>query len=79
MLGLSVLDISTVKNACDLVVSNGDRTILFEVKDPAKMKKTRVDMLTEGELKFRESWRGEYYIVFSTTEIVQIFNREFTE
>lgn len=62
-LGWSVLIISQLKNCCDIIVSKNGRTIAVEIKDGKKPPSAQ--KLTEGELKFKESWQGEYKIVNS--------------
>ena len=60
-MGCSVLIIAQLKNACDLFVSKNHKTAAVEIKDgtlpPSKK------MLTEGEYKFSQSWKGMYFIV----------------
>ena len=46
---------------CDLFVSKNGRTVAVEVKDGSKPPSAR--KLSEGEIKFMESWQGEYALV----------------
>lgn len=63
-MGCAVLIISQLKNCADLVVSRNQKTALVEVKDGAKPPSKR--MLSEGEFKFMQSWKGMYFIVEDT-------------
>ncbi|MCJ8293358.1 MAG: hypothetical protein MJK15_03035 [Colwellia sp.] len=69
-LGWSVLIISQLKNCCDIMVSKNGRTIAVEIKDgekpPSKQK------LTEGELKFKDEWQGEYSLVKSIDDVISL-------
>lgn len=69
-LGWSVLIISQLKNCCDIFVSKNGRTIAVEIKDgskpPSKQK------LTEGELKFKDSWQGEYALIKSIDDVITL-------
>ncbi len=69
-LGWSVLIISQLKNCCDIFVSKNGRTIAVEIKDgskpPSKQK------LTEGELKFKDSWQGEYALIKSIDDVISL-------
>ena len=56
--GCSVLNISSLKNCCDIAVALHGRTIMVEIKDGSKPKSAR--KLTEGEQKFKESWKGAW-------------------
>jgi Holliday junction resolvase len=69
-LGWSVLIISQLKNCCDVIVSKNMITIAIEIKDGEKpLSKQK---LTEGEVKFMESWQGRYEIVRSVDDVVKI-------
>ena len=69
-LGWSVLIISQLKNCADIVVSKNGRTIIIEIKDgektPSKQK------LTEGELKFKNEWQGEYMLVNCIDDVINL-------
>jgi len=51
--------------APDLVVSYGGQTFLMEVKAEG-------GKLTPAEEEWRKNWRGNYYIIHSVEEAVQI-------
>ena len=68
--GFSVLIISQLKNCCDIIVGKDGRNWLLEIKPNAKSK------LTEGELKFHESWRGSVYIVTNVEEALEVINND---
>ena len=70
-LGWYVLNISQLKNCCDIIVSKNGRTVAIEIKDGAKPANQR--KLSEGEDKFRREWQGEYAIV-ETLAGVQVVN-----
>lgn len=65
--GFSVLIISQLKNCCDIMIAKNGYTIACEIKDPNKPPSKR--KLTEGEQKFRDSWKGAYRIVYTTGDI----------
>lgn len=69
-LGWYVLIISQLKNCCDIMVSKNGRTIAIEIKDGNKPSWKR--KLSEGELKFKEEWQGEYMIVESIEDVINI-------
>jgi len=54
--GCSVLNISSLKNCCDIVIGLHGRTIMIEIKDHKKPPSAR--KLTSGEIAFKESWKG---------------------
>lgn len=60
-MGCSVLIVAQLKQCCDIFVSKNLKTAAVEIKDgtlpPSKK------MLTEGELKFAQTWKGMYFIV----------------
>ena len=66
-LGWYVLIISQLKKCCDIIVSKGGRTIAVEIKDGEKSPSQRA--LTEGEVKFREEWQGEYALIESIEDV----------
>jgi len=69
-LGWSVLIISQLKNCCDIIVSKGGRTIAVEIKDGAKPASAR--KLSEGEVKFRDNWAGEYALVICAEDVLAL-------
>ena len=68
----SVLNISSLKNACDIVVARHGRTIMIEIKDSAKPKSAR--KLTSGEQKFKEEWSGAWRLCESIKDADKIIN-----
>jgi hypothetical protein len=66
-LGWSVLDTAQLKNCVDLVVAKDGYTVMVEVKDGAKPPSAR--KLTVGELKFKQSWNGPYFLVLSVDDV----------
>jgi len=69
-LGYSVLDISQLKNCCDAIVAKGNRTIAIEIKDGSKPPSAR--KLSEGEAKFRDGWRGEWALIESVNDVIEL-------
>ena len=61
--GCSVLNISSLKNCCDLIVSKFGRSIFCELKDGKKPPSQR--KLTEGEIKFKAETQGAWRLVES--------------
>lgn len=53
-LGWIVLDLSQLKNCCDMAVTKEGRTFMVEVKDGSKPPSQR--KLSEGEEKFKTKW-----------------------
>jgi len=66
-LGWYVLIISQLKNCCDIIVSKDGRTIAVEIKDGSKPKSAQ--KLSEGELKFKTEWQGEYRLITCIDDI----------
>ena len=58
--GFSVLHVHQLKNCGDIMISKGKVTAAVEIKDSKKPPSAR--KLTEGELKFKLSWRGLWYL-----------------
>lgn len=56
--GCTVLNISSLKKCCDLIVSKHGRSIFCEVKDGAKAKSAR--KLTEFEENFKAETQGSW-------------------
>ena len=69
-LGWYVLIISQLKNCCDIIVSKNGRTIAVEIKDGSKPPSQR--KLSTGELKFKNEWQGEYLLVESIDDVLEI-------
>ena len=70
--GCTVLNISSLKNCCDIIVARHGRTIAIEIKDSAKPKSAR--KLTEGEEKFKEEWAGCWRLCESIKDADKIIN-----
>ena len=72
-MGCSVLDISKLKNCCDIVVGKHGKNVMVEIKDgskpPSKQK------LTDGEKSFADEWRGAYAIVRSVQDAIDLSNK----
>ena len=69
-LGWYVLIISQLKNCCDIIVSKKGRTIAVEIKDGKKSKSKQ--KLSEGELKFKSEWQGEYKLITCINDVLDI-------
>lgn len=69
-LGWYVLIISQLKNCCDIIVSKSGRTIAVEIKDGSKPPSQQ--KLSDGELKFKNEWQGEYMLVTSIEQVKSI-------
>jgi len=69
-LGWYVLIISQLKNCCDIMVSKKGRTIAIEIKDGRKPPSQQ--KLTEGELKFKDEWQGEYALITSVDDVLKL-------
>lgn len=76
-LGFVVLDLSQLKNACDIAVSKNKITIFCEIKDGSKCPSAR--KLTTGEIKFRDYWQeqGIWRLVKSIedVEVIDLYVR----
>ena len=69
-LGWYVLIISQLKNCCDIIVSRNGRTIAVEIKDGSKPKSAQ--NLSEGELKFKTEWQGEYQLITCIDDLTEL-------
>lgn len=74
-LGYSVLDVSQLKNCCDLIVSKRLETVAVEVKDGSKSPSKR--KLTDGEADFKNSWLGRYSIIESVADVHNLHRQLF--
>ena len=72
-LGWSVLNISQLKNCCDIFVSKAGDTYAVEIKDSKKPPSAR--KLTDGELRFKESWKGKWALVTCHQDVININNQ----
>ena len=68
----SVLNISALKNCCDIIVSRHARSIFVEIKDGAKCKSAR--KLTDGEIKFKAETKGCWRLCESIKDADKIIN-----
>ena len=69
-LGWTVLIISQLKNCCDIIVSKSGRTVAIEIKDGSKPPSAR--KLSEGEIKFRDAWQGDYSLVICNDDVIAL-------
>ena len=74
-LGWYVLNVSQLKNCCDIIVSKAGRVFAIEIKDGNKPPSQR--KLTEGELRFQKEWQGNYSIVESIDDVRLIDGADF--
>lgn len=79
-MGYSVRSIAELKKACDLIVSDGYRIELFEVKNPeycrgieGMSQEEREQFFTQGEAEFADQFR--VWIVINADEVHHIFIR----
>lgn len=69
-LGCSVLDIHSLKNCGDLLISRNLKSAIVEVKDGSKPPSAR--KLTSGEEKFRKGWQGLYFVVEDVSDVIAL-------
>jgi len=69
-IGATVLDIAVLKNCCDIAVGYHGKNYLFEIKDPEKTPSQK--KLTEGEVGFHESWRGQVNVIETIDDAMKI-------
>ena len=72
-LGWSVLDISQIPNTADIVIANGTRYCVVEIKDGSKSPSKR--KLTYGERQFVDEWRGMWAMVESVDDAIDLSRR----
>lgn len=71
--GYSVLVLSRVGDGCpDIMVGTKNINYLFEIKDGKKSKSRK--KLTNDQVDFFESWKGQVHKVESTEEIIKIIS-----
>ena len=69
-LGWTVLIISQLKNCCDIIISKSGRTVAVEIKDGKKPPSQR--KLSDGEIKFRDNWQGEYALIETQEDVINL-------
>jgi len=67
-LGYRTMDLSQLKNACDMLAEKGNKVWLVEIKDGSKAPSQR--KLTEGEKKFAEKWNGIWIKIESVDDVI---------
>jgi hypothetical protein len=72
--GWEVLDVSQLKNCCDIFISKRWITVAVEIKD-GSAKDKRQHMLTDGEEGFRARWKGHYEVVLSLQDVEAVNRR----
>ena len=70
-----VLDIHTLKNCCDILVSKDFITYAIEIKDGNKPPSQR--KLTSGELSFSKEWKGNFALILSVNDVQRLDTYEF--
>ena len=69
--GASVLITSQLKNCFDILVGYNGINYIVEIKDGKKPPSQR--KLTQGEIKFRDNWRGgKYYVINSVDDALKM-------
>jgi len=69
--GASVLITSQLKNCFDILVGYNGINYIVEIKDGKKPPSQR--KLTQGEIKFRDNWRGgKYYVIESVEDALKM-------
>lgn len=69
-IGCSVAVTSSLGNGfCDLCVGYRGRNLLVEVKSPG-------GRLTDDQVKFRDNWKGQYSVVESIAEAVDVVTKD---
>jgi hypothetical protein len=70
-IGCSVAVTSSLgKGFPDIVCALRGRTVLMEIKDGSKPPSAR--KLTPDEERFRQAWRGEYVVVLSAQDAIDV-------
>ena len=69
-LGWYVLVVSQLKNCCDIIVSKNGYTCAIEIKDGSKTPSAR--KLSPGEQKFKDEWQGEWRLVESNDDVLNL-------
>lgn len=58
---------------CDLLVGRGAKNILLEIKNPEKPKGDQ--KLTPGQRKFRDMWKGQFAVVKTAEEAIEVVQK----
>lgn len=69
-LGWSVLDIHQIPNSADIIVGKWLHSIVIEIKDGSKPPSKQ--NLTDGEIVFKSSWNGDYRIIKSIDDVIEL-------
>lgn len=70
-IGASVLVMSALGDgAPDILVGWRKKNILFEIKNPDQVPSAR--KLTPDEIKFRDTWEGNYYVITTVEQAVRL-------
>ncbi len=72
-MAFQVLDISQLKNACDLFVSKRGETVAIEIKSPDNPPSKQ--RLTKGEADFKNRWLGLWSLVMTLDDVEAIDKR----
>lgn len=73
-MGATVLHTHTLKNCFDILVGYKGINYIVEVKDGSLPPSKR--RLTEGEQKFKDTWRGgKYYIIESVEDAIEMLTK----
>lgn len=68
--GCSILDIHAIPNCADIVVGTHFKCAIVEIKDGRKPLSQRE--LTAGEKKFRDGWKGAYFVVEDLSDVIAV-------
>ncbi len=70
----SVFDLASVGDGmADIIVGDGRRNWLFEIKDPAQPPSGRV--LTPAEARFHAEWPGQVAVIESADDALRVMGR----
>ena len=72
--GASVLQTHQLKNCFDIIVGYKGVNIIMEIKDGNKPQSQR--KLSEGEQKFKDTWKGgEYHVVLCLDDAINVLKK----
>lgn len=66
----AIFDVHAIPNSCDIFVSKNMKTFAIEIKDGKKPQSQRE--LTSGEKKFRDGWKGAYFVVEDLSDVIAV-------